>query len=95
MVLNHTTGRNVEPALYFVRHMVGSEDYNPRITDNIGTPRNSTTEVDYLTYAEEFEQRLSNMLNEIFDPDIPFTQCSEDEADKACKYCDFKTICKR
>lgn len=95
MVLNHTTGRNVEPALYFVRHMVGSEDYNPRITDNIGTPRNSTTEVDYLTYAEEFEQRLSNMLNEIFDPDIPFTQCSEDEADKVCKYCDFKTICKR
>ena len=92
MILSHKHKRNVEPALYYVRYMQ-SEDYNPRIINNIGEPRKSQHEVDYLSHAEEFEQRLKDKLLELFNPDIPFTQC--DKKENACKYCDFKTICNR
>lgn len=94
MVLHNTLKRNVKPALYYVRQMT-SEDYNPHIIDNIGTPRTSSNEVDYLSYADEFEQMLREKLLELFNPDIPFVQCGDEQADKACSHCDFKTICRR
>ena len=94
MVLNNTLKLNVKPALYYVRQMT-SEDYNPHIIDNMGTPRTSSNEVDYLSYANEFEQMLREKLTELFNPEIPFVQCDADKADKACTHCDFKTICRR
>lgn len=89
MILSHEQGRNVEPALYFVRK-INSEEFSPRILDKSTKP---PTEVDYATYAESFEQELGNTLRELFNPDVPFTQC--DRSSDCCKYCDFKTICRR
>ena len=89
MILHHKHKRNVEPSLYYVRNMQ-SGDYNPRVIDK------QKGEVDYISYAEEFEQLLREKLAEIFNPDIPFTQCEAVSSDGGpCKYCDFKTICKR
>lgn len=96
MVLNHSHQRNVEPALYFVRYMQ-AESYNPHIIDkgSKDRPDAHSGEVDYAHYAAEFEQLLSEKLSELFNPDIPFTQCDASEASKICQHCDFKTICKR
>ena len=89
MILHHKHKRNVEPSLYYVRNMQ-SGDYNPRVIDK------QKGEVDYISYAKEFEQLLREKLAEIFNPDIPFTQCEAVSSDGGpCKYCDFKTICKR
>jgi CRISPR/Cas system-associated exonuclease Cas4 (RecB family) len=40
----------------------------------------------------EFEVQLKNLLSEIFNPEIPFSQ-TDDE--KRCLYCSFKDICNR
>ncbi len=90
MVLRHTLGRNVEPALYFVRYMHNA-DYDPHLKDK----QADMAAVDYDAYSETFEPQLREKLDELFDPATPFTQCGEEEADKICEFCDFKLICKR
>ena len=47
---------------------------------------------DYRDFAEEFEQGLSGLLAEIFNPEVPFDQ-TEDE--KKCQYCAYRGICGR
>lgn len=89
MVLYHNFSRNVQPALYFARY-IHNDDYSPRLMD-----KQRGAEVDYASYAEEFEQLLGERLRELFDRRIPFRRCGKEEADKVCKYCDFKVICKR
>ena len=90
MVLKHNFLRNVTPELYFVRYMQ-NKDYNPRLIDTSDNHR----EVDYITYAEEFEQHINEKLQELFNMDIPFEQCPEEESKEMCAMCDFKTLCKR
>lgn len=87
MVLFHSQNRNVTPALYYIKEM-----YNPTFTPNVVINKQ---EVDYESYKEEFENALREKLKELFNKDIPFRQCGEDEAKKTCNYCNFKTICKR
>ncbi len=101
MVLNHTRKRNVQPTLYYAR-TINNDDYSPRIIDlgekdssSTKRQKSSATEIDYASYATEFEERLSDKLRELFNPDIPFRRCDEQEAESICKYCDFKNICKR
>ncbi len=100
MVLNHTRNRNIQPTLYYTRIM-GREDFSPTLIDLIKTTdstkrtKKNAVEIDYATYAEEFEMLLTQKLNELFDFDTPFRRCDEQDAKEICKYCDFKTICKR
>jgi hypothetical protein len=68
-----------------------NEDYNPRLIDKAQGDR----EVDYNTYANDFEQLINNKLQELFNLDIPFEQCPESEAKAMCANCDFRTLCKR
>ena len=101
MVLNHTRQRNIHPTLYYARVM-GNEEFSPRILDLGKKDTNSKTrkksdavEIDYATYAQEFESMLGEKLKELFNLDIPFRRCDEQETENICEYCDFKTICKR
>lgn len=90
MVLNQKFKRDVEPTLYYVQHL-HKPDFSPHLIDN--TDKNKI-EVNYLSYAEDFETELQAKLDELFDKSIPFTQC-KDEDNGSCVYCDFKSICKR
>lgn len=47
---------------------------------------------DYDKVSEMYESQLNTLLEEIFDESIPFGQTQVKEN---CRYCDFKTICKR
>jgi PD-(D/E)XK nuclease superfamily len=47
-------------------------------------------EVNFQEVKIEFEQRLIHLLEEIFDPEIPFTQTTVEEH---CQYCNFLAIC--
>ncbi len=84
-MMMYDEGADVIPALYYVRAM-NSADYSMYIA-----PKNTTPEP-YSKYKEEFEAALDNTLTEIYNPDVPFTQC---EDTKACKLCDFARICNR
>lgn len=45
---------------------------------------------DYREYKDDFYAELQNLLEDIFDKDIPFTQC---EDIKKCELCAYKEIC--
>ena len=87
MMLHHKSGRETQPALYYVRKM-GDAEYSPLLTDKL---RKSSGDP-YSTYAELFEEHISHILGEIYNPDTPFTQC---EDTKQCEMCDFASICSR
>ncbi len=80
----------VAPALLYI-HRAASETYSPVI--EMGEPRKPKTPVNNFTFWEdEFRERLSLLLSEIFDTETPFDQT---EIEKNCAYCDFKALCKR
>lgn len=87
MILYRTQNRESVPTLFYAGKM-HRDDYSPLIVD-----RSAGRTVDrYSEYAEAFEQALGDTLRTLFDKDTPFTQCDDENT---CRYCDFKTICKR
>ncbi len=79
----------VAPALLYI-HRAASDTYSPVI--EMGLARKRLPVTDFSLYEAEFRERLGGLLQEIFDPDVPFNQ-TEDA--KRCEYCDFRRLCKR
>lgn len=80
----------VAPSLLYIHH-ASSETYSPII--EMGEPRKAKIAVsDFSIYEEKFRDRLSLLIKEIFNPEIPFTQTKDIDF---CEYCDFKTLCKK
>ncbi len=87
MMYAHTTGRDCQPALYFVRAM-RAPDYSPLLMDREkGAPVES-----YADYRAEFEALLEEKAHELSDPERPFMQCADPAP---CARCDFDAICRR
>lgn len=86
----YSEGRNARPALYYVRAM-NNPDFSPWLRDK----KQRDEEVSYALYGEKFEELLREKLKELFDWEIPFRPCSEQESDTICNYCDFRTLCRR
>ncbi len=87
MMLCRSEGRDALPTLYYVRQMHLPE-YSPLLIDN----ELNIEGISYAGCADSFEHQLRQTLAELFDPSVPFTQCSDA---KSCTYCDFKEICRR
>ena len=87
MILNRNEGLESMPTLYFASKML-SDDYSPKILDK----QNGEHVECYSSYAEEFENELTTVLDELFDFSTPFKQTEDSDA---CTFCDFKTICRR
>jgi CRISPR/Cas system-associated exonuclease Cas4 (RecB family) len=87
MMFAHTTGRDVQPALYYVRAM-RAPDYSPLLVNR----EKGAQVISYAPYREKFEELLSNKIAELLDPERPFTQCADPTP---CAWCDYNTICQR
>ncbi len=85
LALSRQTGRDIQPALYYVREM-NRADYSPLLREK------NTPLLRYSDYAEGFEEELSAALSGLFDTTIPFSPC---EDTSTCRYCDYKEICRR
>lgn len=82
--------RLVAPALLYI-HRAASENYSPVI--QMGEPRKPKEPVDnFAQYEGDFRENLKTLLEDIFNPDISFTQT---EIEDKCAYCDFKALCKK
>lgn len=82
--------RLVAPALLYI-HRAASENYSPVI--QMGEPRKPKEPVDnFAQYEGNFRENLKTLLEDIFNPDISFTQT---EIEDKCAYCDFKALCKK
>lgn len=79
----------VSPALLYI-HKAAAEDYSPII--EIGPSRKKEPVLNFALYEDEFRERLTLLLQELFGAEVPFTQ-TEDTA--KCEYCDFRRLCNR
>ena len=77
----------VAPALLYI-HRAASESYTPVI--EMGPPRQHVPVTDFAAYADEFRTRLDALLQELYDPSVPFTQAQDPDI---CTYCDFRNLC--
>jgi len=74
----------IYPSVYALKKIFQQENHRLLIREN------GSREVNYHDLKEEFEPLLINLLEEIFNPDIPFYQTTIGEH---CLYCAFNTIC--
>ncbi|MEG0646862.1 MULTISPECIES: PD-(D/E)XK nuclease family protein [Bacteroides] len=89
-IMSSQQSLKVAPALLYI-HRAASESYSPVV--EMGEPRQPKLPVDNFTILEtEFRNRLHTLLEEIYNPEEPFTQT---ENTKACEYCDFKALCRK
>lgn len=84
--LHHQEPREpVVPTLFYVGKAYG-EDYCPSLQ-----VARSPIE-DFTPMAEEFADRLTTVLTQLFDEKVPFTQAP---TDAPCRYCPYCTLCGR
>ncbi|WP_194777401.1 PD-(D/E)XK nuclease family protein [Pararhodonellum marinum] len=80
----------LKPALFNFKEIF-QEDFNPYLQQR--ELKGKAVEIeDYRAYALLYENGLKVLLEDMFDPEIPFTQT--ENWDK-CKYCAYKEICGR
>jgi len=73
----------ISPCLLFIQH-AGTEQYDPTLKFG-KTPITDVNEI-----RDDFITHLSDLLNEIFNPSVPFSPTSER---KRCKSCPFASLC--
>lgn len=82
------TGMSIQPAIYYLRTLF-QRSFNPVVEQKKG--RGKADKVNsFQDFAADFEDKLRQCLDEIFNLDIPFTQT---ETGKACAYCSFRGLC--
>lgn len=75
----------VAPCLFFV-HRAATDEYTPYIT------LDKKQLLDIREYRDGFDERLRQLVADIFNPDLPYTQTTELAP---CKHCDFRRLCGR
>ena len=82
--LQENPGKLVSPAIYYLRLI-----YN-RLEPVIKYNQHPINDLSLL--LPEFKQHFDALLEEIFNPDIPFTQTKNE---RSCLWCPFKELCNR
>ena len=87
---NEAQGKIMIPGIYYMRD-VFKDSF---VTELIYKPDKQTKKVvdDFSEFEEEFTSHLTDCLEEIFDPAVPFFQTTSTEP---CKYCSYTSICNR
>jgi len=83
-------GKIITPGIYYMRD-VFKDDFD---TEMHAKPERGIDETvtDFSIYEDEFRSHLTNSLEEIFNPEIPFVQT---ENVKVCQYCPYIGVCNR
>ena len=88
--MNRKTPGKVAPSLLYINR-ASSEEYSPVVC--LQEPYKSKIPVlDFSLYEDEFREELKKLLEELFHPEVSFTQT---EVEEKCAYCDFKAFCKK
>lgn len=91
-LMHHSEGKlnvSLVPGLYPVID-INKDDFDYHIF--IGPPNRKEIISDYRVMDEEFTEKLTYLVEEIFNPNIPFYQT---EITDHCEYCPYKNICHR
>ena len=83
--LAYNSALPISPSIYYLRSIF-NENFDPRIIQN-------KLPIDNIQpFMDSFTEKLNEVIKEIFDPLVPFSQ-TEDE--NICKWCTFKEVCRR
>lgn len=77
-------GARVSPAVYYLRSVY--KDFDPTIRYDKHPIE------DMSVYLPEFEEHFDALLEEIFDPSVPFQQTKNP---RSCQWCAFRELCQR
>ncbi len=80
----HPESDAIYPGIYMLKKIFQQESSRLMIKDE------GNREVNYIELKDQFEPMLVSLLEEIFNPDIPFRQTTVEEH---CQYCTFTSIC--
>lgn len=81
--------QEVMPGLYSMKGLFG-DDFDPAL--KISSLRKEGRIDSFRAHEEIFLRLLKEVLQKLFNPDIPFVQRKEDQK---CGYCDFAALCQR
>ncbi len=79
----------IMPGVYLIRDIY-NQDFNCQF--RMGPARKQFPIPEYSTFDEVFTIHLQALLADLYDPEIPFLQTSEEET---CRNCPYKGICHR
>ena len=89
-IMSRKREEKIAPSLLYI-HRAASDEYSPVIC--LKEPRKPEVPVDdFSLYEKEFREELHQLLEEIFNKEVPFVQT---EIKEKCAYCDFKALCKK
>ena len=80
-------GKTITPGIYYIRD-VFKDEFDTELTNKESKEKVTNFE----QYEGNFREHLTNCLEEIFDPEIPFSQTSNV---KICQYCPYIGVCNR
>ncbi len=86
---NEYVGKTVVPKLLFIRES-HQKDFHAAVMHKNGKMLEKVNSIQ--DFSAEFKQELNELLDEFFDPEIPYQQT--DNQDK-CQYCPYVDICNR
>ena len=82
-------GKNAMPGLYSMKGLF-EEDFDPAL--HMTSLKKEGRVASFSPMEEQFLQGLKEVLQQLFDPRVPFVQRDND---KKCGYCDFASLCQR
>ena len=89
-IMSRKREEKIAPSLLYI-HRAASDEYSPVIC--LKEPRKPEVPVNnFSVYEKEFREELHQLLEEIFNKEVPFVQT---EIKEKCAYCDFKALCKK
>jgi CRISPR/Cas system-associated exonuclease Cas4 (RecB family) len=81
--------QNIVPGVYSVRKIYDNNfDYRIKQKEN----RTETVINNYNLVVDEYSEKLNQLVSDIYNPDISFSQTEET---RNCEYCEFRKICHR
>ena len=83
-------GKTITPGIYYMRD-VFKDDFDTELHEKPERSINETV-TDFAVYEAEFREHLSDTLEDIFNPVMPFVQT---ENIKICQYCPYVGVCNR
>lgn len=83
---NNFSDKKLAPYLIYTRLASGRGENPEYLT------LNKEMITDFSKLLPEYHDNLKQIILEIFNPDIPFSQTPKEDS---CRYCDYKSICKR
>lgn len=80
----------LEPGIYYLRNLFDA-NFNPDVEYN-SVAAGKVKVTDFSGFRKEFREHFERCLDEIFDPEVPFTQTL---TGKPCEWCAFTGICRK